>query len=75
MTNRLLRAADIIGRAATKTRPAKPGLIPRSASAFYADIRAGRFPRPHHLGSRTAVWRESDVLAWINTHAPATIAA
>jgi prophage regulatory protein len=34
-----------------------------SKSQHYADIRAGRFPKPVKIGPRISAWPESDVLA------------
>ena len=34
-----------------------------SKSTHYADIRAGKFPKPVKLGPRISAWPESDVLA------------
>jgi prophage regulatory protein len=34
-----------------------------SKSKLYADIRAGRFPKPVKLGPRVSAWLETDVLA------------
>ena len=35
--------------------------IPISKSAWYAGIKAGKFPKPVKLGPRTSCWRESDL--------------
>ena len=36
-------------------------VIPISRSAWWAGIKAGRFPRPIRLGPRTSAWRVSDI--------------
>ncbi|MBL8199856.1 MAG: AlpA family phage regulatory protein [Chromatiales bacterium] len=38
-------------------------VFPVSRSAWYEGIAAGRFPKPHKLGLRTAAWRVEDVRA------------
>jgi len=35
-----------------------------SRSKIWRDVRAGRFPPPVKLGSRTLFWRESDLASW-----------
>ena len=57
---RLLRLRQIIG---TKDNP---GILPISASTFWAGVRAGKFPQPRKLGPRTTVWKESDILSLVN---------
>ena len=37
-------------------------------STIYDWIRAGRFPRPVSLGSRTVRWQEHDIEQWIAEH-------
>jgi prophage regulatory protein len=54
-----LRLPQIIGNKET------PPIIPVSRSAWYAGMRAGRFPQSFKLGPRTAAWRVQDVLALI----------
>jgi len=34
-----------------------------SKSTLYADIRAGKFPKPVKIGPRISAWPESDVVA------------
>ena len=36
------------------------GVIPVSRSTWWAGIKAGRFPRPFHIG-RAAVWQVEDI--------------
>lgn len=52
-TARLLRLPDV--EAATGMR----------RSTVYDAVRAGKFPRPVPLGSRTVAWPEAEVAAWI----------
>ena len=39
------------------------GPIPISKSAWWAGVKAGRFPTPTKLGPRTTVWRVEDIRA------------
>lgn len=39
--------------------------IPRST--LYAKVANGTFPKPVKLGERAAAWRESDVIAWMES--------
>jgi prophage regulatory protein len=36
-------------------------------STIYDWIKRGDFPQPVKLGSRTVAWRESDVVAWLES--------
>jgi prophage regulatory protein len=58
----LVRITAIVGDRARGIPP----LVPVSRSGWYAGVKDGRFPPPLKLGSRTAVWRLSDVLAVAN---------
>lgn len=46
---RLYRLPDVLAR------------IPVSRSSWFAGIQIGRYPRGHHLGPRTTVWRSDDI--------------
>lgn len=52
-----VRLSQIIGN----PKKGIPGLIPISRASWYRGIQEGRFPKPHHLGSMTAVWLMSDI--------------
>lgn len=39
-----------------------PAIIPISKSAWWAGVKAGRFPKACKLGPRTTVWRVADVM-------------
>ena len=65
LNDRLLRLPDLIGRRASNGEPAIDPVIPVSASALWAMIKAGRFPRGIKLSSRVTCWRASDVNAWL----------
>lgn len=57
-----LRLAQIIGRAAIKSRPAIPAIIPVSRSTWWAGVKSGRYPQPTRvLGQRITAWRVEDV--------------
>ncbi len=45
--------------------PAVKQRVGLSTSTIYAEIRAGRFPRPVKLSQRVACWPESTIEAWI----------
>lgn len=57
--DRFLRLHQIIGDA----KKGIVGLIPISKSAWYAGIKAGRYPKPINLGARTVAWKLSDIQA------------
>lgn len=42
-------------------------LIPISRSAWWAGVRAGRYPRPLKLSPNTTCWRAADILKLIET--------
>lgn len=46
---RLYRLPDVLAR------------IPVSRASWFAGIQTGRYPRGHHLGPRTTVWRSDDI--------------
>ena len=46
---RLYRLSDVLAR------------IPVSRSSWFSGIQVGRYPRGHHLGPRTTVWRSDDI--------------
>ena len=57
-----LRLHDIIGRPATKGRPAIPAIIPVCSSTFWHGVRTGRYPQPTRaLGQRITAWRVEDI--------------
>jgi prophage regulatory protein len=51
---RFLRLKEIVG---------PKGIFPISRSSWWAGVKAGRFPQPIRLGSRTVAWREADLRA------------
>lgn len=79
LTGRLLRLPQIIGQKevtpeqaelnrqsgkSPKTpRPYIQPLIPVSRASWWNGVKEGKYPQPMKLGSRTTVWRESDVVA------------
>jgi len=54
---KFLRLKQIIGT------PDNPGIVPVSASSWWAGAKDGRFPKPIKLGPRTTVWLESEIEA------------
>ena len=44
-------------------RPQYPAIIPISKSAWWEGVKEGKYPKPIKLGSRTTVWRASEVYA------------
>lgn len=40
-------------------------LIPVSKSTWWEGVKAGRFPKPLHLGDRCTVWRVTDIAALV----------
>lgn len=65
-----LRLSQIVGRPATKNRPAIAGIIPVSRSTWWAGVKAGRYPSPTRaLGSRITAWHVADIRALIESAA------
>jgi predicted DNA-binding transcriptional regulator AlpA len=58
-----LRLAQIVGRKAGPRTVAVVGLLPISASTWWAGVRAGKFPAPVKLGPRISVWRRGEIEA------------
>lgn len=54
---RFVRLGQIIGN----PKKGIEGIIPVSRATWYRGIKEGRFPKPHYLGSMTAVWLMSDI--------------
>ena len=42
-------------------------LIPIGKTSFYKLVKEGKFPAPIKLGANTTVWRNADVLAWLES--------
>jgi hypothetical protein len=55
-----LRVSDI----ARNRRTGTPGLLPITASTWWAWVKAGRAPAPIKLSPGCTVWRTADVLAF-----------
>lgn len=80
--NRFLRLPQIIGQKEVTPEQAeanrKAGKFPKtprthinpripvSRAAWWNGVKEGKYPQPIKLGSRTTVWRESDILELIN---------
>jgi prophage regulatory protein len=52
-------------------RPAVQDLTGLSRSTLYKMILEDRFPAPVRLGARAVGWRETDLIAWIESRAKA----
>ena len=59
-------ANRLAGKSPRTPRPHIEPLIPVSRAAWWNGVKEGKYPQPVKLGSRTTVWRESDVFALIN---------
>lgn len=57
----LLRQSQILG----DKRRGIPPIIPISASAWWAGVNSGRFPKPIKLGPRTTCWRATEIYALV----------
>lgn len=57
-----LRLPQIVGDAQRNI----PAIIPVSKSAWWAGVKAGRFPKAFKLGPRTTVWRVADVMQLVS---------
>lgn len=44
----------------------------KSRSWIYAEMNAGRFPKPIKIGARAVVWREADIANWLQARQNAT---
>ena len=56
-----LRLSQIIGR--PKANPPVPGIIPVSASTWWAGVKSGKFPAPVKLSANVTAWKISDIRA------------
>ena len=56
-----LRLSQIIGR--PKANPPVPGIIPVSASTWWASVKSGKFPTPVKLSANITAWKISDIRA------------
>ena len=56
-----LRLSQILG----DPRSNSPALIPISKSAWWAGIKAGKYPKGVHLGPRTTAWPVESIRALI----------
>lgn len=61
-----VREKQIIGN--KKAKPPIPPIIPVSKSAWWAGVKAGRYPKPVKLGPHTTAWRVEDIRALIESH-------
>jgi predicted DNA-binding transcriptional regulator AlpA len=66
-----LRVSDIT----RNRRTGKPGLLPVTASTWWAWVKSGKAPSPIKLSPGCTVWREADVLKFAESLAPQQQAA
>ena len=59
-----LRLSQIIGR--PQANPPVPGIIPVSASTWWAGVKSGKFPAPVKLSANVTAWKISDIRALID---------
>jgi prophage regulatory protein len=62
--NKLLRVKDIV----RDKKGGSFGYLPISKAAWWKGVAEGRYPQPIKLGPKTTCWRESEILALMNTH-------
>lgn len=55
-----------IGKSPRTPRPHIQPRLPISRAAWWAGVKAGKYPQPIKLSSRTTCWRESEILALID---------
>jgi hypothetical protein len=64
-----LRLPHIVGDSGDPTanppKPPIPAIIPISKSAWWADVKDGRFPKPVKIGPNTTAWRVEDIKALV----------
>ena len=60
-----VRLPQILGD--PKANPPVAPVIPIGRSAWWAGVKAGRFPQPIKLGPRTTCWRAEDIRQLIDT--------
>lgn len=61
VTRAYLRVSDIT----RNRRTGKPGLLPITPSTWWSWVQSGKAPAPIRLSPGCTVWRESDVLAFV----------
>jgi prophage regulatory protein len=52
--------------------PQVMALVGLAEPTLYAEMNAGRFPRPVKITRRASAWREDDLIAWLATREAAT---
>lgn len=63
-----VRAGQIANKRATKTQPARPGIVDVSIAHWHRLVAAGIAPAGFRMGNCT-LWKTADVLAWIDSYA------
>jgi len=54
------------GKSPASPKPHIEPIIPISRAAWWNGVKSGKYPQPLKIGSRTTVWKESDIDALIN---------
>ena len=58
MEDRLLRLPEVLR------------IVPVSRAAWYANVKAGRYPKPVRLGARSVAWKASEIQALVEAGTP-----
>ena len=58
-----------------RAKEAIEGILPISQKTLWEWARTGKFPKPIRLSGNVTVWRKSDVEAWLEEKANATLEA
>lgn len=65
MSMRTIRVDGLASTPATKTKPAKLGILPVSKATIWRWVREGKFPAPYKLGDAVTVWDLEEVEAYL----------
>ena len=63
MTDRLIRLPEVIQ------------ITSISRTQIYRLIAAGTFPKQHRISHKVAVWKESEIAAWVDSWVDSAVAA
>lgn len=58
-----VRLAQLIGD--LNADPPIPPIIPVAKSSIWSWVKAGKFPRPHHLSPRVTAWEVASIRRWL----------
>jgi hypothetical protein len=68
-----IRASRIANKRATKTQPARPGILDISIAQWYRLVASNIAPAGFRMGGCT-MWKTADVLAFVDAYANGTAA-